>query len=128
MAADPKTPIPDEEGVKPFAAIFQEHRNGSVHDDASKLLAEVVQACVETGKKGQLSIKVTISPKADSDYLEVAFDVEPKTPRHGAKPSIFYATKGGSLLRENPRQMRMGIREVPMSITEPTPDAQEATS
>jgi hypothetical protein len=99
---------------KPFAAFVQEARNGALHDDLSTGLADLVAACVETGKKGTLTLKVTVAPQKDEVTILVTDDVTVKIPRHESKPALFFHDDAGNLLRNDPRQLDLAsLREVP---------------
>ena len=99
--------------LKPFAAFLQEQRNGSLHDDLSTALAELVASCVETGKNGALTLKITVAPTKDESFVLVTDDVTVKAPKHDAKPALFFPDAHGNLLRRDPRQPELPLREVP---------------
>jgi hypothetical protein len=105
-------PADDEREVRPFAAFL---RNlGSVHEDATTGLNELVVACRETGKKGTLTIKIEVAPQKDEVTMLVTGDVVAKPPRHTSKPSLFFPDEHGNLLRNDPRQLDIAnLREVP---------------
>jgi hypothetical protein len=99
---------------KPFAAFVQEQRRGALHVELSDNLAELVTACVETGKKGKLTLTVTVAPmKGSSDgVLTVTDEVRLAVPKADARPAIFYADEHGNLSRNDPRQLEIGLRGV----------------
>lgn len=104
---------------KPFAAFVQEQRNGAMHDDLSTGLAELVAACVETGRKGTLTLKVIVAPQKDEVTLLVTDDVVVKAPRHESKPALFFHDTAGNLLRNDPRQLDLAsLRELPGGKTD----------
>jgi hypothetical protein len=99
-------------GRKPFAQLVQEQGRGVLHDRLSEKLAEIVQAVVETGKKGSLTLKLDISLNKDGETLTVSDSVTAKVPDHDTKPSIFYADGNGNLSRNNPSQPELPLRDV----------------
>lgn len=106
--------------LKPFAAFVQEQRNGALHDELSNALAELVAVCVETGKKGVLTLKVTVAPQKDEVTMLVSDDVKLTAPKHDAKPALFFPDEHGNLLRSDPRQLDIAnLREVPGGNAEP---------
>lgn len=113
--------------LKPFAAFVQEQRNGGLHDDLSNALVELVNACVETGKKGVLTLKVTVTPTKDEVTLLVTDDVNVATPKPDAKPALFYHDEHGNLLRRDPRQPELPLREIAGGKTQ-TRDINEETA
>lgn len=100
--------------VKPFAAYLQEHRRGGLHDDLSSALQELVGRCVETGKKGSLTLKLTFAPQKDEVTMLVTDDLKVVAPKHDSKPALFFPDEHGNLLLSDPRQLQIGtLREVP---------------
>ncbi|GFH36588.1 hypothetical protein [Streptomyces pacificus] len=109
----------DEKTVRPFAAFLQEQSGGQLHDELSSRLHDLIEAVIETGKAGSLSLKVDVKPIAGTDgrTLTVTDAVTTKVPRIERPKSIFFVTDDGNLSRTDPRQpVITGLREV-----EPTP-------
>jgi hypothetical protein len=99
---------------KPFAQFLQEARKGGLHTELSDELADLVHACVETGKKGKLALTVTVVPAKDEDgTVQITDDVKVTVPKPDARPSVFFADDHGNLSRTNPRQPELPLREVP---------------
>lgn len=111
VSADPAVERPQR---KPFAQFLQEARKGGLHTELSDELAELVHACVETGKKGTLVLTVTVVPAKDEDgTVQVTDGVKVTVPKPDARPSVFFADDHGNLSRTNPRQPELPLREVP---------------
>jgi hypothetical protein len=100
--------------VKPFAAFLQEHRNGLAHSEASDLLNELVQAVVETGKGGSLTMTIKVKPagKGDHKTLFVSDDIRIKKPELERSETIFFVDDQHNLRRDDPRQPQLPLREV----------------
>lgn len=111
---EPREQEGDAPARKPFAAFVQEQRRGALHTELSDHLADLVHSCVETGKKGKLTLTVTVAPmKGSSDgVLTVTDDVKVAAPKPDARPAIFYADEHGNLSRNDPRQLEIGLRGV----------------
>lgn len=108
--ADVTTPaVPDR---VPFAAFLQQARRGGLHTECSDALADLVQACTETGKKGTMTVKLTVDPRGDGVTVDVTDDVQIKAPKAPAPPSIFYHDDRGGLHRRDPRQDELPLRGV----------------
>ncbi len=102
---------------KPFAAVLQEMRKGGLNSEAADELADVIIACVDTQKKGSLTITLTVTPKGE--FVEIEDKIAPKVPRHNTAASIFWPDENGNLTTSNPNQLSMnGLREVPGSMTD----------
>lgn len=111
MKPDPS--VDERTQLKPFGQFLHEQRNGLLHDELSEGLAAVVAQCVETGKKGALTLKVEVKPTQDGVTLLVVDDVKLNLPKHDAKPSLFFFDDDGNLLRKDPRQTELNLRELP---------------
>lgn len=111
------TKKPDDEAVKirPFADFLRDQNKGRTHDELSEALHDVIGRIKETGKKGQLTLTITIEPnKKNPDVLQVSDVVIVKLPQPERKASIFYTDDDGNLSRTDPQQLSFeGIREVP---------------
>lgn len=104
--------------VRPFADILREIRRGDLHDELGYAMQELVAACQETGKKGVLTLKLTVEP--DGYVLVIADDYDGKPPKPARASSIFYADDNANLVRNDPRQQSLGLREVDKSTGEIT--------
>jgi hypothetical protein len=107
---DPTTAPPQR---KPFAQFLQEARKGGLHTELSDELAELVHSCTETGKKGKLSLTVTVIPSKDMDgTVAIVDDVKVTAPKPDARPSLFWADDSGNLSRTNPAQAELPLTAV----------------
>ena len=97
---------------RPFMDFLREHRNGLTHDELSDRLQELVAAVTEEGRAGKLTLTVTIKPMGKSDGLEVAAEVKSAPPKQTPGVSIFFASPENNLVRQDPRQQTMELREV----------------
>lgn len=105
----------DERQTRPFADFLAEHNNGASHRKASVALQDVVQAVVDTGKKGSVSINVAVEPMkgAEDGTLMLTVTVAEKIPTEPVKAAVFYADDDGNLTRNDPRQLSFdSLREV----------------
>lgn len=124
MASSKKEP--DEIRVRPFADFLQEQSKGRLHEELSSALHDLIGGVKDHGKKGELILRISISPnKKNPDVLEVTDQVAVKAPLPERKASIFYTDRDGNLSRKDPAQLEFdGIREVPA----PTPAAKADTT
>lgn len=99
--------------TKPFAAFVQEQRRGALHTELSEQLADLVHSCVETGKKGKLTLTIAVAPmKGEEGVLTITDDVKVAAPKPDARPAIFFADEHGNLSRNDPRQTELPLRGV----------------
>jgi hypothetical protein len=124
----PKTPTPDDDAViRPFADALLELSGGRTHDELSAQLHELIARVRDTGKKGSLTLTVTVSrmKNAAENTLTVTDDVKAKLPAHDRNVSVFYADANGNLTRRDPNQLEFdSLREVPAPPTVIDPKAQ----
>lgn len=101
--------------IRPFASWLQEQSGGKTHDELSEALHDLVARVRDTGKKGTVSLTVSVSTmKGDLDVLVVTDEIKLRLPEHDRKPSLFYRDDHGNLSRKDPNQLEFeGLREVP---------------
>lgn len=108
---DPGTGEVTEGNRRPFMAVLREQRNGMTHSELTDSLSEVVQAVLETGKAGSLTLTMKVSLSGDGAVI-VTDDVKVKVPQPERKGSVFFADQFGNLSRSNPNQPELPLREV----------------
>jgi|SRR5215469_7544112 len=99
--------------TRPFADVLLELSKGRVHNDASFALQDLVAAVADTGKKGSLSLVITVTPSKADGQVEVTAEVKTKPPTPKPATSLFFVTDDHNLSRENPEQPHLPLREVP---------------
>lgn len=100
-----------------FMKFLQEHRGGSTHDEISEKIRDLVASVTDEGKSGKLTITIAIKPVGKGDGLEVAVEAKSSPPKPTAGVSIFFASPDNSLVRQDPRQQTLELREVaPASV------------
>jgi hypothetical protein len=97
----------DEVTTRPFADILMALNRGKTHAELSRQMQQLVAAVQETGKKGQISLTIAISPTKSDGVLEVIDTVAVKAPTHTRAASLFYADDDANLVREDPRQQTL---------------------
>ncbi len=95
-----------EEQIKPkeIIRVLGDLRGGLVATDASQQLERLVQAVMEAGKKGTISIQLTLDPHGkDNREIHVTAKVTSKVPQAPGlnERSIFFGQRG-QLLRHDP--------------------------
>lgn len=92
--------------------ILLDMRNGQVAADCNQKFKDVLDAVLETGGKGELTIKLFINPSKfamGGAVVEVETEHECKAKRPELKvgKATFFVTKDGRLSREHPDQASM---------------------
>lgn len=104
-----------DDDPREFASVLLEIGKGTLHARLSEQLAEICAAVTETGKKGQLTLKIDVKPmpKADRNILVVTGASVAKTPEadEASPTSVFFADDTGNLSRNDPRQLALPLAD-----------------
>jgi hypothetical protein len=107
-------PTPESEGPTPFSQFLHEHNRGAGHTRASEALQALVSAVLDTGKKGSVTVTVSVEPmKGNPDAMLTTIDVKEKLPVNASKPAVFYADDDGNLSRTDPGQLQLDVKDGP---------------
>jgi hypothetical protein len=100
--------------LRPFSAWLCEQRQGALHAELSETLQELVAACEEHGKPGEMTLKVKVKPSDDGVTMFVGDDVTAKLPVADRPAALYFADEHHNLTRSDPRQLSFdqGLREV----------------
>jgi len=110
------SPPNDDDGrtIKPFAATLQEIAAGTFHTRVSEQLQDLVTAVTATGKKGVITVQLTVAPikPGNTTNLIVTGHVAVKAPAAAdATPSsVFFHDDAGNLTRNDPTQPALPLR------------------
>lgn len=96
---------------RPFADVLRDLAGGKTYEEAGSELANVVQAVMETGKVGSLTLTLKIKPNGEHSVI-MTDSITARVPQGNRGETLFYATSGGSLVREDPRQEKLPLRQV----------------
>lgn len=105
----------DGRTTRPFADFLADHNAGQGHRKAGETLQDLVAAVVDTGKKGSMTVTITVEPmkNAQDGTLLTHIAVASKIPTLPEKAAIFYADTENNLRRTDPRQLSFdSLREV----------------
>jgi hypothetical protein len=99
----------------PFSQTLAFLSRGSLDGELAEALAEVVKRVRETGKSGELTLKLKVSMlnARDEDAVKVTPAVMTKLPKLAPFETVMFSTYDGSLLRNDPSQRQLDLREVP---------------
>jgi len=94
--------------MTPFTSILMQARKGEVNDHLSNELAELIKAIDATGKPGEITLKLKVTPeKGGGNQKDFDFDVSVKVPRPSLPKAVFYSNEEGDLFRTDPSQREM---------------------
>lgn len=96
---------------KPLTDLLREVEDGEFVDDITRKVYEIIHAVRETRKPGKLSISLTFTPSGRG-LVAIDGDFTEKLPKHARPSTTFFVTPEGTLLRDDPNQPRLPLREV----------------
>ncbi len=100
--------------ARPFIDTLRELRAGQTEEDLAHELNALVEAVTATGKKGTLTLTITVQKVTkNSDQLLLVDDVKTKLPKADRGASIFWPTAENNLVRHDPRQGKLELRKAP---------------
>lgn len=88
-----------------FAEFITDLAHGDINQKLTEALAQITTAVEDTGKVGELTLKLHVKKEAKMAAVSVDFKV--KVPSHPLRGTLFYIGANGELLREDPRQMSL---------------------
>lgn len=115
----------EEVEPRPFATFLLEQNRGRTHQELSVGLRDLVAKVEDTGKKGSITLTITIEPlKGNEEALQVSDVIKLNLPEHNRGASIFFRGRDGNLQRDDPNQESLfgDLRELP-----PPPGVNPAT-
>lgn len=99
-----------------FGELIDELRFGSLADELNEKLAELVNACVDTGKVGSLSLQIKLKP-GKAGEVEITDVVKATVPQGERGSYLMYPTPEGRLQRQNPRQLAIdGLKDLGLKM------------
>ena len=98
---------------RPFTEVLEEINYGEFVEQSGADLNQLVQAVHETGRKGTLTITITVAPrKGGGRALNLTAGRVLKRPAEEPSESVFFADDAGNLVRDDPRQTSLPLRQV----------------
>lgn len=86
-----------------FSTWLATHARGTLDDELTAVLAELVESVQDHEKKGELVLKLIVEPAGSGRRtVTVAGKVATKPPEPAPEMSIFYVGESGSLHRDDP--------------------------
>lgn len=116
MTTNPTKPPIDEPAAplnNNFSHFLSIHREGEAIHELSEALAKVSEAALLTGRAGAVTIKLTVKAAGKTaNALVIEDDITTKMPKADKVNSIFFYDHG-ALVRDNPKQLKLALKEVP---------------
>lgn len=94
-----------------FSDVLGSVEGGVVFNQLNEQLQDLVVAVTERRKPGEITVTLKVSPNGER-AVSVTAALKSKVPEAAKGVTIFYADGGGNLLRRDPRQAELPLREV----------------
>lgn len=92
--------------------LLSEHRAGATLDEINEAIRDVTASVTDEQKVGSITITVSIKPLGKGDGLAVGIETKAKPPKQTVGTSVFFATADNDLVREDPRQSSLVLRDI----------------
>lgn len=94
-----------------FLSVLKDLRAGKTQEELSEKLNTLVQECRKTGKKGSLTLTITLTPdKGDSGQYFLKDKVVDDIPQMDRGQTLMWGTPEGNLQRTDPAQGDLDLR------------------
>lgn len=96
-----------------FVELLRDLRRGETMEELSEELADLQIRCKQTGKVGELTLKIKVRPEKGMDGMfNITDEIKTKKPQFDRGATVFYEHADMQLRREDPRQQKLELREV----------------
>lgn len=102
----------EERRTVPFADTLQKLQRGRTARELAAEMQALVEAVMETGRAGTLTLQLKVSKSKASGMVEIADSYAAKLPRADREVSMFFVTDDHNLTREDPRQLAFDVGPV----------------
>jgi hypothetical protein len=97
--------------VSNFSDVLGNLEGGRTFAELNDQLQDVVTAVMEHNKPGEITVVLKISPNGQH-AVSVAAAIKSKAPEANRGVTTFYADGAGNLLRRDPRQPELPLRDI----------------
>jgi hypothetical protein len=108
---------------RPFVEVLADLEGGMVASDLTSALGDLTSQVMAVRKPGYMDLKIYVSPNGETS-LEVRAAIKVNAPEPARERTILFADEHGGLRRENPRQMKLPLREVNAQAVRDIPESQ----
>lgn len=99
--------------ARQFTDILRDLNGGAFANECTDALAEAVANSISTGKKSELTIKLTLKPaRGSKEQITVSHDLKLKTPDFDRPDDHLFVVGGDTLSTKHPRQTEMPLQSV----------------
>jgi hypothetical protein len=129
MSTPPPTPSneTDDKSILPLELAHRHHEivnnlsllgHGEFLDTLSEARLELETAISETGKGGELNIKIKVMPDGHNKRV-IGFEIKMKKPAVATRNTYVFTTQQGQYVENDPEQRQLDLKVVPMGKPQP---------
>lgn len=97
--------------MKPFTDTLREIGGGKFAEELNQEFQKLVLAVKDVGRSGSLSVTIKLKPNRGGAF-EIEHDYNVKSPQFERPTDIMFVTSDGALVRNNPAQGTLPLRDV----------------
>lgn len=106
-----KIPVPVVTNVS--SEVLQQHLDGELITEFSRVIQQAIQAVKEHGKRATINLELSItSTDVEGRAVFVDGEVTSRLPKPPPRKSLFYTTDDNRLVKRDPNQREMELKEV----------------
>lgn len=99
-------------GPRPITDTLGRIGGGHFLDTVSERMAELVAAVNTTGKKGKITLSITIKKATRGGAMHISGEAKITPPAEEPMEAMLFATEEGNLVPDDPAQRRLDLRRV----------------
>lgn len=103
-------------GARPITDTLRMIGGGMFLDTVSERMAELVASVNASGKKGKMTLMITVKKATRGGAMHITGDVKITPPAEEAMEVMLFATKDGNLVADDPAQQKLDLRRVPGAV------------
>lgn len=103
--------------MKPITDTLREINNGKFVEEITAEFADLVRNAMTTGKKGKLVVQLTVKPARGGRTMTLDADYKYSVPEYDRPTEHFFVDTNGSLLRNDPDQKQLDLRNVNVDVS-----------
>lgn len=88
-----------------FTDVIKNYREGELLAELDELYRRVIEAVDDTGKKGEVTLKLTITPPTKSGAMPVYADIKSKILEMAREGQSYFVGEDGGFQLNHPRQI-----------------------
>lgn len=95
---------------KPITDILRNIQNGSLVDEASDAMRDLLIRVDESGKTGKLTLEISVSKLSRGGAVALRGKVKVSAPAEAPAEGIFWVSPEGDALTEDPNQQKLDLK------------------